>query len=387
MGSFVGMPSTAPDAPANEERGAPARTVSLQAQLIIVVTLLIVIGVVMIYSASSVMAIKKHGDAFYYVKRQLLCVGLGTGAMLFGSFYPYSRYKELAPALLILVYISLILVLIPAIGKEINGARRWFRLGPFSLQPAEYAKLVWIMYLSGFLVRKQERLKKFSAGLLPPIVLCGVFGVLLLLEPDFGTSFVIGLLTACMLAVGGVPWHHLFSLAPLGLLVCYRFVYHVEYRWERVTAFLNPWNDPRDSGYQLIQSWIAIGAGGLFGKGLGAGQQKLFYLPEPYTDFIMAVVGEETGFAGICIVSALFCMVAWIGISIAQQAKDHYGGLLAFGLTMMIALQAIINLAVVLGLFPTKGLPLPFISYGGSAFIANCLAVGILINIARKCVK
>jgi cell division protein FtsW len=217
--------------------------------------------------------------------------------------------------------------------------------------------------------------------------MCGVFGILLLLEPDFGTSLVIGILTASMLAVGGVPWHHLAVLVPGGLVVFYKFVYGSPYRWERITAFLNPWIDPLDSGYQLIQAWIAVGSGGLLGKGLGAGQQKLFYLPEPYTDFILAVIGEELGFTGICFIVGLFLLLFWTGIHIAQRARDYFGALLALGLTLMLSLQAFINMAVVLGLFPTKGLPLPFISYGGSAFIANCIAVGILVNIARKCVK
>jgi cell division protein FtsW len=355
--------------------------------LIVLVLVLISTGLLMVYSSSSVMALKKYSDSMYFVKRQLVSVVLGLGALLVAAHYPYKRYKSLAPVLLLLAIISLVIVLIPGIGRELNGARRWFRLAGFSLQPAEYAKIAWIIYLSSFLERKQDRIRQFTVGFLPPIIMCGVFGILLLLEPDFGTSLVIGILTASMLAVGGVPWHHLAVLAPGGLVVFYKFVYGSPYRWERITAFLNPWIDPLDSGYQLIQAWIAVGSGGLLGKGLGAGQQKLFYLPEPYTDFILAVIGEELGFTGICFIVGLFLLLFWTGIHIAQRARDYFGALLALGLTLMLSLQAFINMAVVLGLFPTKGLPLPFVSYGGSAFIANCIAVGILVNIARKCVK
>lgn len=386
-GAYADMRSSSSMSRAEGGQDAQARGVPVWVYLIIVVMVLISTGLLMVYSASSVMALKKYSDSMYFVKRQLVSVVLGLGAMLVAAHYPYKRYKSLAPVLLLLAIVSLVIVLIPGIGRELNGARRWFRLAGFSLQPAEYAKIAWIIYLSSFLERKQDRVRQFSAGFLPPILMCGVFGILLLLEPDFGTSLVIGILTASMLAVGGVPWRHLAVLVPGGLVVFYKFVYGSPYRWERITAFLNPWIDPLDSGYQLIQAWIAVGSGGLLGKGLGAGQQKLFYLPEPYTDFILAVIGEELGFTGIFFIVGLFLLLFWTGIHIAQRARDYFGALLALGLTLMLSLQAFINMAVVLGLFPTKGLPLPFVSYGGSAFIANCIAVGILVNIARKCVK
>jgi cell division protein FtsW len=203
-------------------------------------------------------------------------------------------------------------------------------------------------------------------------------------QPDFGSALVLGIVTASLLGAGNVPFLHLSTLVPLSLVVCYKAVYRVQYRWERIKAFIDPWASARDSGYQLIQAWIALGSGGVLGKGLGAGQQKLFFLPEPYTDFILAVVGEELGLTGILAICILFFLIGWIGIQIAQGARDHFGGLLALGLTLLLTLQALINMAVVVGLFPTKGLPLPFISYGGSALIANCLATGILLNIAAR---
>ncbi len=381
----MAAPSTA--SREDERKEAPARGIPVELYLLIVVALLSAIGLLMVYSSSSVVALRKYSDSMYFMRRQMISSVIGFCALVATACYPYTRYRKLAPALLLGILAALALVLIPAIGVTMNGARRWFRIAGFSLQPAEFAKVIWVIYLSAFLERKGERVREFMAGFAPPMFICGVFGMLLLLEPDFGTSLVIGILTTSLLAVGGVPWLHMMALVPAALAVGYKFVYGSQYRWERIKAFLDPWKDPLDTGYQLIQSWIAVGSGGFLGKGLGDGQQKLYYLPEPHTDFILAVIGEELGFAGIFIVIALFVTVCWIGISIAQRARDQFGGLLALGMTLMLTIQAFINMAVVLGLFPTKGLPLPFVSYGGSAFIANCMAVGILVNVSRKCVK
>jgi cell division protein FtsW len=373
------------------KQGVSWRPLSLEVQLWIVVSLLIAFGLVMIYSASSVMPLKDLSgkvqyfkSSAHYLNRQAISIVLGLVVILFVSRIPYRDYKQHIGWMLLAVILSLVLVLLPSIGVESNNARRWFRIGPFLLQPAEYAKVVWVIYLSVSLFKKQEKIKQLSIGFWPHIILCGVLSALLLREPDFGTTFMIACLTVFMLIVGGVPCRTLFLLVPVAFLGFYKFVYHVPYRWERVTAFLNPWIDPLDSGYQLIQAWIAVGSGGLWGKGLGAGQQKLFYLPEAHTDFILAVVGEELGFVGIVIVCVLFFFLFRTAIEISRQAPDLLGTFLAFGLTMMLSFQALLNMGVVLGLVPTKGLPLPFISYGGSAFTANCMAVGILMNIARS---
>jgi cell division protein FtsW len=357
---------------------------SLELQLWIEVLLLILLGLVMVYSAGSVMSMQKTGDSAHYIKRQLVWIALGLAGMTLVSRVPYEWYKECSRPILVLIVVSLSLVLVPGIGVKLNNARRWFSMGNFNLQPAEFARVAWIVYLSVSLTLKGERLKSFTVGFLPHMFWCGVIAGLLLLEPDFGTTFMIFLLTLCMLTVGGVPVRHLLIFAPVGLAGFYYFVYRVPYRWERITAFMNPWTDPLDSGYQLIQAWIAVGSGGLLGKGLGAGHQKLFYLPESFTDFIMAVIGEELGFLGILVVCMLFFFLFWTGMHISQKAADGFGAMLALGLTMLLALQALLNIGVVLGLVPTKGMPLPFISYGGSAFTANCLAVGILMNIARS---
>jgi cell division protein FtsW len=330
------------------------------------------------------MAVKKFADASHYLKRHLICVGLGVGIMSFVRRVPYKSYNGPISWVFYTSVAMLVLVLIPGLGVELNNARRWFQIKSFLLQPAEYAKVVWIVYLSVSLLKKQERIRQSGVSFWPHVILCGLLSGLLLLQPDFGTAFMIGMLTVVMLAVGGVPCRHLFILGPIAMAGLYKFVYKVPYRWERVTAFWNPWTDPLDSGYQLIQAWIAVGSGGLFGKGMGAGHQKLFYLPESYTDFILAVIGEELGFAGILAVCLLFFFLFKTGLRISRNAPDFLGSLMAFGLTTLLTLQALLNMGVVLGLLPTKGLPLPFISYGGSAFTANCLAAGILMNIARS---
>jgi len=376
-------PQFAADSVTSETQSASRAVLSLELELWIEVLLLIGVGLVMIYSASSIMALRKYSDAAHYLKRQLACIGLGIGTILVISRFPYRNYRQHIPWMFLWTVLTLVLVLIPGLGSEINGARRWFNFRFFLVQPAEFAKVVWIIFLSVSLVKKQDKIKRFGIGFLPHIVLFGLFGALLLKEPDFGTTFMLGCLTVFMLMLGGVPYPYLFSLVPCAAVVCYRFVYLVPYRWERITAFLNPWTDQLDSGYQLIQAWIAVGSGGILGKGLGYGQQKLFYLPEAFTDFILAVIGEELGFVGIFGVCVLFLFLFQTGLRISRSAHDYLGSLMAFGLTMLLSLQALLNLGVVLGLFPTKGLPLPFISYGGSAFVANCVAVGILMNIAR----
>ncbi len=386
------------DAPAYVTNGSPNERsaqvrfgLPMEVALWIQVSLLVVAGLIMIYSASSSVAFKSLSDSAEhvhstnpYLYKQLFCMVLGLVTLLVVRCIPYRLYSDWAPWMLLAAVGALVLVLVPGLGVEINRARRWFQLKVFLLQPAEYAKVVWVVFLSVSLCRKQDRVKNIGSGFIPHMFWCGVLAILLLLEPDFGTTFMIGCLTVLLLTVGGVPLRHLFMLVPVGVLGFYKAVYHVPYRWERITSFLDPWTDPLDSGYQLIQAWIAVGTGGWLGKGLGASQQKLFYLPEAFTDFIFAVIGEEVGLLGIVAVVLLFFWFFTTGVKIARSAPDYLGTLLALGLTMMLTLQAILNMGVVLGLFPTKGLPLPFLSYGGSAFTANCLAMGILMNIARS---
>lgn len=368
----------------DEQKNVSWRSLSLETQLWIEVSILIGFGLVMIYSASSILAVRKFGDAAFYLKRQCLSVGMGLVTLVVFSRWSYRDVSRYLGWMLLFTVIALALVLIPGIGEERNHARRWFKLAGLLVQPAEYAKVIWALFLGTYLSRKQEKIHRFAVGFLGPMAICGVISILLLKEPDFGTTFIIACLTMVMMAVAGVRFRYLIFLVPVAALGFYKFVVMVAWRWERITAFLDPWSRRLDTGYQLIQAWIAVGSGGFFGKGLGAGQQKLFYLPESYTDFIMAVVGEELGFLGIALVCALFFFFFRTGMKISRQAPDNHGSILACGLTMLLCLQALVNMAVVLGLIPTKGLPLPFISYGGSAFTANCMAVGMLMNIARS---
>ncbi len=375
------------NAESKEKQGLTWKPLPLEVQLWVEVSLLIAFGFIMIYSASSIPALTRFSDPNYYLKRQLLCVGLGIPIVFLVSRTSYRSYKKHTGALLIGMLALLLLVLIPGVGTKYNNARRWFGMGGFHIQPAEFAKVVWVLFLSCALVKKQDRIKDSRVSFWPFLVLCAIFSALLLKEPDFGTTFMFVVLMVVMLATAGVPCRYFVLMAPFAALGVYKFVYLVPYRRIRWETFLNPWVDPLFSGYQLIQAWIAMGSGGFFGKGLGAGQQKLLYLPESYTDFILAVIGEELGFVGIVLTCLLFLFLFRTGLQISRNAPDLLGSILALGLTMLLSLQALLNMGVVLGLVPTKGMPLPFISYGGSAFTANCFVIGLLMSIARSCEK
>jgi cell division protein FtsW len=374
-------------AESKERQGLHWKPLSLELQLWVEVSLLIAFGFIMIYSASSIPALTKFSDANHYLKRQLFCIVLGIPVIYVVSRMSYRSYKQYTGPMLIGMIVLLLLVLIPGVGAKYNNARRWFGMGGFHVQPAEFAKVVWVLFLSCALVKKQDRIKDSRVSFWPFIVLCAIFSALLLKEPDFGTTFMFVVLMVVMLATAGVPCRYFFLMAPFAAFGAYKFVYLVPYRRSRWDAFLNPWSDPLSSGYQLIQAWIAVGSGGFFGKGLGAGQQKLLYLPESYTDFILAVIGEELGFVGIVLTCLLFFFIFRTGLQISKNSPDLLGSILALGLTMLLSLQALLNMGVVLGLVPTKGMPLPFISYGGSAFTANCLAVGLLMSVARSSEK
>lgn len=356
--------------------------------LLLLITLMLMgIGLVMLYSASSILAEERFGDGMYFVKRQVFFSLAGLVLLIFTKNIPYALYRRLVYVILILSLLSLVMVLLPQIGHRVGGARRWLRIASLSVQPAEFAKLALVMYMAYSLAKKEERIKEFSVGYLPHLLVTALFVGLVMLQPDLGTAVGFGVLAFLLLFVAGVPCRYLAAtaLALIPLLVL--GVSRVTYRWERVLAFLNPWRDPTDSTFQLLHSLAAIGSGGLLGAGLGSGRQKLFYLPEPHTDFILAVIGEETGLVGVSVVVVLYALLVFKGIQIALRAPDRHGTYLAFGLTLAIGLQALINGAVVMGLLPTKGLPLPFISYGGSALLTNLVAVGILMNISSQTIR
>ncbi|MEM7250448.1 MAG: putative lipid II flippase FtsW [Pseudomonadota bacterium] len=345
---------------------------------------LLLFGLVMVSSASIGTAERLHGDALYFLWRQTLYILIATGVGVLAASRSLDWWQKMGPLLLLFGAALLVLVLVESIGREINGARRWIRIGGFSLQPSELIKLVTIVYLAGYLVRRSEEVKSVMRGFLKPVLLLSIIAALLLAEPDYGTVVVLFIAAFGMLFLGGVPltsyvvWIGIVGLA-LGLVA-----WTEPYRIERLIIYLNPWAEPFGSGFQLTQALIAIGRGEWFGVGLGASVQKLFYLPEAHTDFLFAVIGEELGFAGMAIVIALFGAVIWRAFRIAANAArmgHAFGAHLAYGLGLLIGLQAFINIGVNLGVLPTKGLALPFMSFGGNNLLVNCIAIGLLIRV------
>ncbi len=340
------------------------------------------IGIIMVYSASAIISLERYNDPYFFLKRQLVWVFLGLLGMLFAARINYRAFpKLLKPALLFTLFL-LVLVLFPQFGKEIAGARRWLRIGDFTLQPSELAKLILILYMADTLSRKKEKIKNFTYGFLPPLIILGAIFILILLQPDLGTALIILVVTLGMLFVSGVRLRHLFSLFLVALPSIWLLINKVGYRKRRILAFIDPWNDPRGAGFQIIQSLLALGSGGILGRGLGEGTQKLFYLPAPHTDFIFAILGEELGFLGGVAVIILFGAFIYFGARIARRAPDLFGSLLALGITTWIGLQAMINIGVATGFLPTKGLPLPFVSFGGSSLLFSLMGVGILLSIS-----
>jgi cell division protein FtsW len=354
--------------------------------LLVITLILLGIGIAMVYSASAVIALKKFDDPHFFLKKQILWAVLG-GLGLYAAFrIDYHRLQPWALPILAVSLVLLLLVFLPPLGREIHGTRRWIQFAGLSFQPAELAKLALILYTASMLVKKGERIADFVYGFFPHVVLLGIFFFLIVLQPDLGSAVVLALLVLTLLFLGGSRPAHLLSLGVFLVPFLYQLISGVGYRWKRVLAFIDPWQDPTGAGFQIIQSFLALGSGGLLGSGPGEGKQKLFFLPEPHTDFIFALIGEEWGLIGGLVVIGLFLVILWRGTRIALRAPDPFGAYLAAGLTLMIALQALGNLAVVVGLVPTKGLPLPFVSFGGSALWVNLVGIGILLNVSRQSV-
>lgn len=344
---------------------------------------LICIGVIMIYSSSSIYAWERYDDSFYFLKRHIYFLIIGIICTFLAMIVDYRHLRKYARVFLWSALILLVLVLIPGIGREVSGARRWFRFKFISFQPSEWANLALIIYIADFITRKGDKIKSLLKGFVPPICALGAVALLILLQPDLGTTLALGSVVLIMLFVAGVRSKYILNLILCSLPAVYLLVFSVPYRRARILAFLNPWLDPKGSGFQIIQSQIAIGSGGLFGVGLGHSKQKLFYLPAAHTDFIFSIIGEELGLLGTLGVIILFMLFIQQGLKIIKNAQDKFGYFLALGLILMITLKAIVNIGVSCGVFPTKGLPLPFISYGGSSLIFDMVSLGILINIAR----
>jgi len=339
------------------------------------------IGVVMVYSASSALALKKFGSDTYFLKKQAIYAFMGILLLLAAYRMPIRTLRHLTYPLVALTLVMLFAVHIPAFGFSAGGATRWLNIGGISFQPAEFARFVLVLYLAYSLSRKQEQLDDFYIGFLPHLIVLGIFSFLIVLQPDFGSVVILGALTWIMMFMGGVPIKHL----GLSLLVlfpaAYVFLVVESYRIERIISFFDPWQYAADGGYQIIHSLMAFGSGGIWGKGLGQGYQKLFYLPEPHTDFIFSVIGEELGLLGVLFILVLYGVIVYKGIRIALDAPDMFASLLAGGITFALALQVCVNTGVALALLPTKGLTLPFLSYGGTSLVLNLIAVGVLMKI------
>ena len=343
---------------------------------------LMCLGLGMVFIASNVMALTNYGDPFYFVKRQGFYGLLGVVALLWGRRIRYQNYQRWVYPFLALSLICLILVFIPGIGGKVRGAARWIRLGPFTLQPSEFAKLAVVLYLAYSLAHKQQKMKSFTIGFLPHIVISGVFIGLIGIETDFGTALTLAAIVFIMIFVGGTRLTHLLLSLGGVIVLAILAVLKDPKKSARFLSFLDPWKYGADVGYQLKQSLLAIGSGNLVGLGPGQSRAKLFYLPDAHTDFILSIFSEEMGFLGFLLVMALFALLVVRGLRLSLKAPDTFGSYLALGLTLAIGLPAAISMGVVSGILPTKGLSLPFLSYGGSSLIASMLAVGILLNIS-----
>ncbi|MBM7114299.1 putative lipid II flippase FtsW [[Archangium] primigenium] len=361
-----------------------AAPVRFDALLLCAVLSLVSLGLVMVYSASAVMAEDKLGDSFYFLNRQLMAVGMGVVAMAVGMKVGWRRLARLAYPLLLVTLVLLVLVLIPGIGTTVGGARRWIRLPGFGLQPAEVAKFAWVVYLSYSLAKKREKVASFSVGFLPHLLLCGLLVGLCMLQPDFGSSVLLVFLLFALLFAAGTKLSYLVGSVLLALPLAYAAIATSPYRMKRVLAFLDPWAHRHDIGYQVAESLMSIGSGGLTGLGLGDGRQKLFFLPEAHTDFIFAIIGEELGLLGVGVLVALYAVIIWRGVRASLAAPEVFGTYLGLGITSIIAFQATVNMCVAMGLLPTKGLTLPFVSYGGSSLVVLMGAAGVLLSLSAS---
>jgi cell division protein FtsW len=357
---------------------------ALDKWLLLAVTGLLVVGVTMVLSTSYLYADERFADGTYFFRKQLIALGAGFIGLIACSLLSAPVYRRLAYPLLGLTVLILILVIIPGVGVLRGGARRWLMLAGLTFQPAEIAKLALVIYLAHSMARKEEKIKTFTVGVLPHVIVTGVCLGLLLLEPDFGTALILAMLLYSMLFIGGVRVSHLLATALVALPGLIYIMVTAPYRLRRLIAFLDPWSDPQNTGFQVVQSLIAFGSGQFWGRGLGEGRQKLFYLPEAHTDFVFSVIGEEVGFLGALAVLVLFGVIVLRGLRLTSKIEEPFEQYLAFGLTVLLGLQALIHMGVVMGIMPAKGLVLPFISYGGSALVTNLMEAGILLSLSRR---
>ncbi|MCR3921515.1 MAG: stage V sporulation protein E [Firmicutes bacterium] len=343
---------------------------------------LLAIGIVMVFSASYYVLLERT-DPYFHLRRQVMWATLGLAGMLFFSNYDYWKLKRWTNITLLASVVLLVAVFIPGLGLEIYGARRWIEVGGFTAQPSDFAKLSLILFAAAYLSRKDIRVQNFKEGPLPVLVILGIFFAIIMKQPDLGTAVAMAAAVMVVIFVAGMPIYQIFLIGSAAIPMVFYLIYSEPYRLQRLMSFRDPWADPLDTGYQIIQSLYAIGPGGLFGVGLGQGRQKMHYLPEPHSDFIFAVIGEELGFIGASSILILFFLLFWRGFKIALSAPDAYGSLLATGITSMIGIQTLMNIGVVTGSIPVTGINLPLISSGGSSLFFTMCSIGVLLNISK----
>lgn len=345
---------------------------------------LVGIGIVMVYSASSAVALRQFGSGLFFLRRQAVFIVLGIAALAVCRYFPIRFLRKLAYPILGLALAGLVLVLLPGFGIKAGGATRWLKFGSISFQPAEFARFAMVVYMAYSMSKKDYKLETFSVGFVPHVLILLLFTLLIMLQPDFGTVVILFAITWTLMFVGGVRLKYLAISLLASLPVVYVFLIGSTYRMRRMISFWNPWQYADDEGYQTVHSLMAFGTGGIWGVGLGKGYQKLFYLPEPHTDFIFSVIGEELGLVGVFTVVFCYGWILWNGIKISKNAEDAFSTFLAVGLTVSIGLQVCVNMGVALALLPTKGLTLPFISYGGTSLVMNMAFIGLLMNIGAS---
>ncbi len=360
-----------------------AKRVSVDRWMFTVTAILVFVGLVMIFSASAVMAKERFGSAYVFLFKQLGWAAAGLVAMVVAMKVDYKRLQSPALVFSLLGFTTLFLISVFFLDRA-HGTHRWFHLGPLSFQPSELAKPALILFLAWFLENKTRAMDDWRNTLIPAVVPTMAFLALIVFQPDLGTAIACAGITACVLFVAGIRLRYFGYALAASILPLYFLIFHVSYRRDRILAFMNPYADPQGRGFHMIQSLIAVATGGITGLGLMEGKQKLFYLPEPHTDFIFAVTAEELGLVGALAVIILFAIFLWRGTRAALRTQDNFGRFLAVGITSMIVLQAFINISVVLGLMPTKGIPLPFVSYGGSSLFVTLACVGVLLNITKQ---
>jgi cell division protein FtsW len=359
-----------------------ARKLKSDKLLFLATLLLVCASVVMVYSASAVLAMDRYHQPYLFLAKQLTWAVLGLFLFFVVMRIDYHNYRQPVVIWSVLAVVGIALVAV-LFSREINGTRRWFGVGGIGVQPSELAKIGLILFTAAILDRRMDRIEEISYSLLPIGLALAAATGLILLQPDFGTAVSLVAIIGVMVFAAGLPYRYLFGLALVGLPTLALVLWSAEYRRRRLLAFLNPWEDPLGDGFQVIQSLIAVGTGGVTGRGLMAGVQKLFYLPEPHTDFIYAVISEELGLIGASAILFCFCIITWRGLRAALRSPDRFGAFLALGLTMMVGIQAFINMSVVLGLMPTKGIPLPLVSAGGSSLLISLVGMGMLVNVSQ----